>query len=145
VESLCSGAPFLCGWLVDPGGEYERGGSGDWQRWDDSGRRGLTLFEGKSDQVRSGRWERVFRWQWVPHKQYGTLKIPEGFLDVHAFLGSSDEPFSDGGWLLIVTNPDADSSVASCFFDLGYGEAEGNEGGRGRASDGPGAGEGFDR
>lgn len=50
--------------------------------------------------------------------QYGTLKIPRGFVDLNAHQATSSGP--DGGWLMMMVNPDADDNRNACFLDFSY-------------------------
>jgi len=52
--------------------------------------------------------------------RFGTLELPPGFIDVYSHLPASNQPYYDGGWLLMMSNPGANKGAASCTLELDY-------------------------
>ncbi len=53
-------------------------------------------------------------------KRFGTLEIPDGYVDIYSYLAASNKPYDDGGWLLMMSNPNANKGAASCTLNLDY-------------------------
>jgi len=53
-------------------------------------------------------------------KRFGTLEIPEGYVDIYGHLAASDRPYDDGGWLMMMTNPNGNRGADSCTLNLDY-------------------------
>lgn len=52
--------------------------------------------------------------QW--RKRSGTLKIPDGYVDLHAVAPSGER--TDSAWILMLTNPDGEPEWGSVFLDF---------------------------
>ena len=53
-----------------------------------------------------------------PQKRYGTLKIPDGYVDLHAYAESGDR--TDSAWIMMMTNPNNEPERSSVFLDFHY-------------------------
>lgn len=53
-------------------------------------------------------------------KRFGTLELPDGYVDLYGHLAESNQPYDDGGWLLMMSNPNGDKGATLCTLNLDY-------------------------